>query len=209
MVCVVGEQHMSAIVYLKVEATVYAMVCLHAILKFFCVASSELCHCHSCDTVVDVDWHGLTELHSLHVLYWRDEVEGDCSVIDDDILSMEVALMAAIVVHLHTFLHRLFHLQVAMYDECATWLNECCIVAEALKVCFFCAVDVEVVRVGCCDDTHPRAKPMERAVELVGFYHYIVAFVRDYVVGTVVLRYTSEECVAVDMTLVHDVCTHG
>ena len=59
MMCVVGEQHMSAIVYLKVEATVYAMVCLHAILKFFCVASSELCHCHSCDTVVDVDWHGL------------------------------------------------------------------------------------------------------------------------------------------------------
>ena len=55
---------MSAIVYLKVEATVYAMVCLHAILKFFSVASSELCHRHSCDTVVDVDWHGLAELYS-------------------------------------------------------------------------------------------------------------------------------------------------
>ena len=63
VVCVVGEQDVSAVVYLEVEASVYAAVCLHAVLEFFGCASGELCHCHCCDAVVDVDGHGLSELY--------------------------------------------------------------------------------------------------------------------------------------------------
>ena len=49
---------------------------------------------------------------------------------------------------------------------------------------------------------------MERAVELVCFYHYIVTLIRKNVVCAVVLGYSSKEGVAVDVALVHDVCTH-
>ena len=131
--------------------------------------------------------HGLSELYVLYVLDGRNEVEGDCSVVDAYVLGVEVALGATVLVYLHSGLHVGVHLESAVYDECAAGLYECGVMAEAFEVGFFSAVDVEVVGVGGGDDAHPWAEPMEGAVELVGFYHYIVTFCGDDVVGAVVL----------------------
>ena len=49
---------------------------------------------------------------------------------------------------------------------------------------------------------------MERAVELVGFYHHVGAFTVEQVVGAVVLRDASEKGVAAHVALVQQVCGH-
>ena len=61
---------------------------------------------------------------------------------------MKVALVEAILIHLYSRLNVLLHLQILMDDECTARLDECGIVAEALKICFFGAVDVKMVGVG-------------------------------------------------------------
>ena len=158
VVGIVREEHVLVVLYLEVEASLHSAVCLHAVLQFFGVTSGELCHCHGSHGVFDIDGYGLSELNALDCLNGRNEVECYLSVLDDDVLGMEVALVAAVVVNLYAFLHVLLHLQVAVDDKCAARLNECGVVAEALEVSL---VDVEVVRVCGCDDGHPRTQPME------------------------------------------------
>ena len=209
MMGIVGEQHMAVVLNLEVESAVYTPIGLHAILQFLGSAAIKLSHSHGSDAVVDVDRHWLSEFYILHTLNRRHKVESDVAVVDADVLSMEVAFVAAILINLNPFLAILFHLQSAMNDKRTAWLNECSVMAEALKICFLCAIDVEMVGIGGCDDAHPRTQPMERAVELVGFYHYEVTLVRKNVVCAVVLGYASKESIAIEMTLVHDVGTHG
>ena len=64
-----------------------------------------------------------------------------------------------------------------MDNQCTAGLDEVRIVAEALKVGFFCAVDVEMVGIGGCDDSCVGTEMMERAIKLVSFYHHIVRFI--------------------------------
>lgn len=122
---------------------------------------------------------------------------------------MEVSLVAAIGIGLHAFLYIGLHLQVFMDDEGAAGLNQLGVVAETLKICLFGTVDIEVVGVCGGDDTHPWAQPVEGAVELIGLNDDIVAGLGKDIVGTVVLRNTTQEGVAVDVALVHDVSAHG
>ena len=161
VVGIVREEHVLVVLYLEVEASLHSAVCLHAVLQFFGVTSGELCHCHGSHGVFDVDGNGLPELNALDCLDGRNEVECYLSVLDDDVLGMEVALVATVVVNLYAFLHVLLHLQVAVDDECAARLDECGVVAEALEVGFLGAVDVEMVRVCGSDDGHPWTQPME------------------------------------------------
>ena len=121
---------------------------------------------------------------------------------------MEVTFIAAVGVSAHALLHIRLHLQSGMDYQRATRLYELRVMAEALQVSLLCPVDIEVIRIGSCDNTHPRTKPMERAVELVGLNDDIVALVGQDIVGAVVLGDTTEESIAVDMTLMHDMCTH-
>src|SRR5574344_1041043 len=65
-----------------------------------------------------------------------------------------------------------------------------------------------MVRVSGGDDAHPGAEPVESTVEFISLNNYEIA-VAQYVVGAIVLGDTSEEGIAVQMTLVHDMCTHG
>ena len=50
---------------------------------------------------------------------------------------------------------------------------------------------------------------MEAAVEFICLDYYVVALVGEDVVGAVVLRDTSQKGIAVNVTLVHDMGTHG
>ena len=161
VVGIIREQDVAAVLDFEIKATVNAMVCLHAILQFFSCASVELCHSHSSHSVLDIDRNRLAEFHIFHVLDRRYEVELYLAIVDYDVFGMEITLIEAVFVHLYTWLHVLLHLQILVYDECATWLYECGIVAETLKICFLCSVYVEMVGVGCCDYAHPRAQPME------------------------------------------------
>ena len=200
---------MAVVLDFEVEATLHAPVCLHAVTQFFGVASGELCHCHCRHGVLYIDGDGLSQLYAFYCFYGRNEVECYLAVVYFHVVGMEVAFVAAVFVHFHTLLHILFHFQVAVYDECSAGLYECGVVPEAFEIGFFCAVDVEVVGVGGGDYCHPRAQPVERTVELVGFYDDVVALAGEYVVASVVLGDASEERVAVDVALVHDVCAHG
>ena len=74
-----------------------------------------------------------------------------------------------------------------MENEGTTRLDELGIVAEALEVCLLGTIDIEMVRVGGCDDGHPRTEPVEGAVELVGLNDDIVTLGGQDIVGSVVL----------------------
>ena len=186
VVCIVGQQDVLVVLYLEVESAVNAFVCLHAVAQFLGVASVELCHSHGSHTVLDVDGYGLSKLYVLDVLDRRYKVECNLAVVDVDVFGMEVALVEAVFVYLNTLLALGLHLQVLVYDECSARLYQRCVVVEAFEISLFCAVDVEVVGVGGSNHRHPWTQPMERAVELIGFYHHIVALVRENVVGAVV-----------------------
>ena len=80
---------------------------------------------------------------------------------------------------------------------------------ETLEVSLFRPVDVQMVRVGRGDDAHPGTEPVEGPVELVGLDYDEVAAVGQYVIGAVVFGNAAEEGIAVQMTLMHDVCAHG
>ena len=49
---------------------------------------------------------------------------------------------------------------------------------------------------------------MERTVELIGFYYHIIGIGKN-VIGAIVLGDTTQEGIAVQMALMHDMCTHG
>ena len=140
-------------------------------------ATVELRQRHCSHAVLDVDGDGLAELHACDVAFGRDEVECYLSVLYLDVLSVEVTFVAAVSVSLYAFTHVRLHLKVCVYDERALWLYELRVVPEALKVSFFGAINVEVVWVCGRDDGHPWAKPVERAVKLVGLYHHVIACV--------------------------------
>ena len=96
-----------------------------------------------------------------------------------------------------------------MDDERTARLDQFCIVTEAFEISLLGTIDVEVIRICRCDDAHPWAQPVETAVKLICLDDYEVALVRENVVGAIVLGDSSEEGIAVEMALVHDVGTHG
>ena len=65
-----------------------------------------------------------------------------------------------------------------------------------------------MVRICGGNDRHPWAQPVETAVELIGFNHDIVGVGED-IICAVVLGDASEEGIAVEVALVHDMSTHG
>ena len=206
---VVGKEYELVVLDLEVEAAVHASVCLHSVAQLIGCAAIQLCHCHCSHTVGDVDWHRLSEFYACHVLDRRDEVECDSAILYLDVLCVEVAFVLAVFVYLDAVLHVLLHLQVFVDDEGTARLDQFCVVAEAFQISLLGAVDVEVVWVGRCDDAHPWAQPVEAAVELICLDYYVVALVREDVVGAVILGNTTQEGIAIYMALVHDVGAHG
>ena len=100
---------------------------------------------------------------------------------------MEIALVEAVLIDLYIRAYVCLHLQAGVYDKSSTFLYEFRVVTETVKVSLLGTVYVEMVGVGSCNDAHPWSEPMERAVKLIGLYDHIVAAVRQYVVGAVVL----------------------
>ena len=49
---------------------------------------------------------------------------------------------------------------------------------------------------------------MERTVELIGLNNHILR-IRDDIIGTIVFGDTTKESITIQMTLVHDMCTHA
>src|SRR5574344_40684 len=207
MMCIVAQEHQFVALYLEVETSVNTSVCLHSVFQFLLRATIKLCHSHSCNTVVDIYGHRLTEFHVLHILYWRHEVKGDTSVGNADILGMEVTTVTAVCVASYSRLQLLLHLQSLVDYECSTRLYQRRIVAETFEISLLSAIYVEMIRVGGSDYRHPWREPMEGAVELICLNHHIVAVAQD-IVGAIVFGYASEECIAIEMALMHDMCTH-
>ena len=209
MVSIIAQEHMAAVIQLKVETAVNTSIGLHAILQLLGRTTIQLGHGHGGNAIVYINRYRLAELNASHILNGRDEVELYLTIVDGDVLGMEVALLTTVFVDADTLLHVGFHFQPTMDNQRATRLNETGIVAEALQISLFRAIDVEVVGVGRGDDAHPRAQPVERTVELVGLYHHIVALLAQNIVGAIVLRDTTQEGIALHMTLMHDVGAHG
>ena len=84
-----------------------------------------------------------------------------------------------------------------MDNECTTLFDEFCIMTETLKISLLSTIDIQMVGVGRGDNSHPRTKPMERTVELIGLNHYKVAVVREDVVGAIVLGNAPKESITV------------
>jgi len=122
---------------------------------------------------------------------------------------VEVALVARIGIDTDSGLH--FRLQRDAFadNQCTTRLDQCCIMFEAFKVCLFCSVDVQMVRVCGSDDGHIWGQPMEGTVELVCFDDCIRAFLGKEQVGAVILGDASEECGTFYMRLMEQVGGHG
>ena len=110
MMRIVREEHMAVVLYLEVEATVNATVCLHSIAQFFCRATIELSHSHCWDTIFDIDRNWLSKFYILNVLNRRNEVESDSSVFNSYILSVEITFITAVFIDSNTFLYVWLHL---------------------------------------------------------------------------------------------------
>ena len=151
VVGIVAQHHMAVVFHLEVETAVHTTVGGHPVAQLAVGAPAELGHGHGGHGVLDVDGHRLSKAHVVDPPGGRDEVEGDFSVVDDDVLGMEVTLVAAVVEGPHALAHLWLHLQSAVDDECASGLDERGVVAETLEVGLFCAVDVEMVGVGGSD----------------------------------------------------------
>ena len=130
----------------------------------------------------------MTEHDIPYTFHGRDEVEGDFTILYLNVLGMEVAFVETVFVDAYPFLHMLLHFEIFVEDECTAGLDEFGVVAETLKIGLLGTIDVEVVGVGGGNDAHPRAQPMERAVEFVGLDDHEIALVGQDVVGAVVLR---------------------
>ena len=95
-----------------------------------------------------------------------------------------------------------------MDNQSTARLDQFRIVAETLQISLLRTINVKVVGVRAGDDAHPGTQPVERTVELIGLDDHEVGVGED-IVGAIVLRDTTEEGVAVEMALVHDMGTHG
>ena len=68
VVGLVGNQHMALVLDLEVESAFHPVIGLHAIAQFLSVATVELCHSHSGDSVLNIDRNRMSELYVLDVL---------------------------------------------------------------------------------------------------------------------------------------------
>ena len=175
MMCVIGKEDKLVGLYLEIETPFHTTIGLQSVLQFLCRASAKLRHRHCGYTVFNIYRYGLSKPDITHILYRRYEIERYLSVADSYILGMKVSGIKAVFVHSHTFLHLLPHLKTLMYDKGAALLYKSRIMSETLEIRLFGPVNIEMVRVGGSDDAYPWTQPMERAVELVCLYHYIIA----------------------------------
>ena len=142
---IIRQKYLFVILDLKVETAVNSSVGLHAVTEFIGCTTIQLCHCHCCHTICDVDRHRLSEFYARYVLDRRDEIKSDTSILYLDVLSVEVALVLAVFVYLDTVLYVLLHLQTFVDDECTARLDQFCIVTETFQISLLGAVDVEMV----------------------------------------------------------------
>ena len=68
MMGVVAEEGDTVVLQFEIETTVHTTVGLHTVTQFLGIASIQLCHSHSCHTVLDIDGHGLAEFHVQDIL---------------------------------------------------------------------------------------------------------------------------------------------
>ena len=66
---IVGKQYVTVVVDLEIEATLYAVVCAHAVAQFLCGATIELGKCHGSHTILYINRYRLSELHIRDVFH--------------------------------------------------------------------------------------------------------------------------------------------
>ena len=120
---IVGEQHVLVIAYAEVKATIHATVCLHAITKLISRTTIKLCHCHCCYAVLDVDRHRLTKFNTLDILYWRNKVEGNLTILNADVLCVEITFVLRVGICPYTIMNIRLNLKTCMDDESTARLN--------------------------------------------------------------------------------------
>ena len=208
MVGVVAQQYHLVGLDLEVKATAYACKGLHRLANFFCICSCELCKCHCCDSVIDIDADGHAQFHVGHIAEGRDQVEDDASAADSQIFGVEIAAGSAICVAGHAFLQFQVDLDAFLDDQCATGLHQTGVVTETFQIGRFGAIDVQVVGVSRSNCGGKGAQVVERTVELVGLDHHIVAIFVQQIVCAIVLGDTTQEGVASHLAFVQQVCQH-
>ena len=208
MVGIVAQEDQFVGLDLKVKASINTSIGLNAVFQFFSRTTVELCHGHGGYRVLDVDRNGLSELDILDAFDGGDEIEGDLTVSDMDVLSVEIAFIEAVVIAAYSLLQMFLHLQVAVDYECTAWLNQFTVVAETFQIGLLGAIDVEVIRISRSDDSHPGTEPVEGTVKLISLDDDVVG-IREDIVCAVVLGDAPQEGIAVEMALVHDVGAHG
>ena len=97
------------------------------------------------------------------------EIESDFAIVYLDVFCMEITLVQTVFINFVPWLHIGFHLQILVDDERTAFLDESGVVTETIQISLFGSINVQMVWVCGCDDTHPRLEPMERTVELIGF----------------------------------------
>ena len=69
MMGIVGKEHVLVVVDLKVETTLHAVVCAHAVAQFLGRAAIELGQCHGSYTILYINRYRLPEFHIRDVLH--------------------------------------------------------------------------------------------------------------------------------------------
>ena len=69
MVGIVAQEHQLRAFYLEVEPTVNTAIAAHSLTQLIGGTSAQLRHRHGCHTILYVDRHWLTELHTRDILY--------------------------------------------------------------------------------------------------------------------------------------------
>ena len=192
----------------EVKSSDHASETLHCLSDFVGFCSRELSERHGGDSVFDVDADGDSEFHLGDVPQRGDEIEEDSSSSDADVLCVEVAFCASVVIASDAFLQSFLHFQSAVHNERSAGLNEGGVVCEAFEIGFLRAVDVEVVGVRGGDDGGKGSEMMEGAVKLISFYHNEGTFFGKEIVRSVVLYNASEEGVAAHVAFVQEVGGH-
>ena len=187
---------------MKVEAAVHTSKGFHTRADLFSGEPGNLCESHRSNAILDVHSHRHSQLNVADVAEGRDKVKTDLSTADADVGGVEITGFAGVSVGGDAGGRVGLHLQPCVQDEKPSELDEFRVVAEALEVGLFCAIDVQVVGIRGGDDCGKGRESVEGAVELIGLDDDIVAFGREDVVRTIVLGDASEEGVAVHMALV-------
>ena len=165
---------------------------------------------HSSHCVFDIYLHRNTQLYICDTPFRHHKIKHDGSVAYTYVTGMKIPpVTSRISIYFYILLYAGNQLDTFLHNQTATRLYQRSEMSETLQISLLGSVDIQMIGIGCRNDSHIGMQPMERTVIFIGLDYRKRRLFRQDKVTVIITKNTTQERIATYRRFMKDMSSHA